>query len=70
MTHLKQDLLEKEGVQESKEMNSPIVAFLDFYQMQNYCSKEYAKRIFKERYNGNLIGVHFTKSGNIRATFV
>ena len=58
------------GVCESK-TSDKVVKFvaLSAWDLTNYCSLKYAKRIIEAHDNGQLWGVYFTKTGRIKATF-
>ena len=64
------------AIHESKNSNK-VVRFLSaeqpsglLYQLLEFTSKQYSKRIIKAIENNTLYSVYFTKSGRLRATFI
>ena len=47
-----------------------VVKFATIEELQELTSKTYSKRIIDALENGYLYGLHLTKTGKIRATFI
>ena len=47
-----------------------VVRFVTIEQLQELTSKKYLKRIVNAYENGTLYGLHLTKTGKIKATFI
>ena len=62
---------EQIAIYESKN-SEKVVKFipLTVESLSAHCSRSYARKIIRERENGCVWGVHFTKSGSIMAIFI
>lgn len=61
--------MEKLAIHENKQ-SERVVKFVTIEELQELTSKKYSKRILHALKNGYLHGMYFTKTGEIRATFI
>ena len=58
------------AIHESKNSKRVTTFCTGVYELMKYCSKKQAEKIQDAANNNKLYGAYFTKTGNVRATYI